>query len=59
MSLFIAGLAYKPAMLDAAKLGILGASVVSAAFGLTALTWIARGRQTHELSALRAEGVVG
>ncbi len=42
MSLFIAGLAYPPAMLDAAKIGILGGSVVSAAAGLSALTWLSR-----------------
>jgi NhaA family Na+:H+ antiporter len=34
MSLFIAGLAYAPAMLDAAKIGILAGSLVSAAAGL-------------------------
>jgi NhaA family Na+:H+ antiporter len=40
MSLFIAGLAYTPAILDAAKVGILGASVVSAAVGLLMLSWL-------------------
>ena len=39
MSLFIAGLAFPPAMLDSAKIGILCGSVVSAALGLLALTW--------------------
>ncbi|NWG45144.1 MAG: Na+/H+ antiporter NhaA [Alphaproteobacteria bacterium] len=42
MSLFIAGLAYTPAMLDAAKLGVLGGSVVSAAIGISALVWLTR-----------------
>lgn len=46
MSLFIAGLAYSPAMLDAAKIGILGASVVSAAAGLSWLGWLSRKKQT-------------
>jgi Na+:H+ antiporter, NhaA family len=37
MSLFIAGLALPPELLDAAKVGILGASAVSAAVGMLAL----------------------
>jgi NhaA family Na+:H+ antiporter len=37
MSLFIAGLALAPDLLDAAKVGILAASAVSAAVGMTAL----------------------
>lgn len=37
MSLFIAGLAYSPATLDAAKLGILGGSTISAVIGLSML----------------------
>jgi NhaA family Na+:H+ antiporter len=37
MSLFIAGLAYSPLMLDAAKIGILAASVASAVGGLLML----------------------
>jgi NhaA family Na+:H+ antiporter len=37
MSLFIAGLAYPPVVLDAAKVGILAASVASAAAGLLML----------------------
>jgi len=37
MSLFIAGLAYAPDMLSAAKIGILSASAVSAAIGLLVL----------------------
>ena len=46
MSLFIAGLAYAPAMLVAAKIGILAASVVSAAAGLLMLFWLTSGKQT-------------
>jgi NhaA family Na+:H+ antiporter len=46
MSLFIAGLAYSPTMLDAAKIGILGGSIVSAAVGLSALGWLSRKKQT-------------
>jgi NhaA family Na+:H+ antiporter len=38
MALFIAELAFSPAHLNAAKLGIFGASVVSGAFGLLVLT---------------------
>lgn len=40
MSLFIAGLAYTPALLDAAKIGILAASVISAGSGLLILVWM-------------------
>jgi NhaA family Na+:H+ antiporter len=40
MSVFIAGLAYAPAMLDAAKLGILTGSTCSAAIGLLILFWM-------------------
>lgn len=46
MALFIAGIAYSPSLLDAAKTGILGASVVSAATGLCALGWLSRKKQT-------------
>jgi NhaA family Na+:H+ antiporter len=43
MALFIAGLAFRGGpLLDAAKLGILAASVVSAAAGLALLAWLAR-----------------
>jgi NhaA family Na+:H+ antiporter len=45
MSLFIAGLAYSPTMLNAAKIGILGGSVVSAGAGLSALVWLSRKKQ--------------
>ena len=37
MSLFIAGLAYPPTMLDTAKIGVLSGSLVSAAAGLVML----------------------
>jgi Na+:H+ antiporter, NhaA family len=40
MSLFIAGLAYAPAMLDSAKLGILTGSSISAAAGIAMLSWL-------------------
>ncbi|MBX6741348.1 MAG: Na+/H+ antiporter NhaA [Acetobacteraceae bacterium] len=43
MALFIAGLAFQGGLLDAAKLGILAASLVSAAAGLALLAWLARG----------------
>lgn len=42
MSLFIAGLAYAPAMLNAAKLGILVGSLCSAAIGILVLVWLTR-----------------
>lgn len=45
MSLFIAGLAYAPAMLNAAKLGILAGSVCSAAVGISALIWLTRSKR--------------
>jgi NhaA family Na+:H+ antiporter len=40
MSLFIADLAFAPAMLDVAKIGILTGSAVSAAVGLMILAWL-------------------
>jgi NhaA family Na+:H+ antiporter len=46
MSLFIAGLAYPPAMLDSAKIGILSASVVSAVSGLLILSWLTSRNRT-------------
>ncbi|MBR0643876.1 Na+/H+ antiporter NhaA [Roseomonas hellenica] len=42
MALFIADLAFQGALLQAAKLGILAASVISAAGGLTLLAWLGR-----------------
>ncbi len=48
MSLFIAGLALEPQALDAARAGVLAASALSAAFGLT-LLWFAPARGTGAL----------
>jgi NhaA family Na+:H+ antiporter len=44
MALFIADLAFDDALIGAAKLGILSASIASAAAGLAALTWATVGR---------------
>jgi NhaA family Na+:H+ antiporter len=44
MSLFIAGRAFDPGLIDSAKLGIFAASLVSAALGLVILTSAARKR---------------
>jgi NhaA family Na+:H+ antiporter len=46
MSLFIAGLAYAPAMLTAAKIGILCGSAVSAVSGFLMLMWLTSRRKT-------------
>jgi Na+:H+ antiporter, NhaA family len=46
MSLFIAGLAYAPAMVNAAKLGILTGSVFSAVAGVTMLVWLTSRQRT-------------
>lgn len=40
MAFFIAELAFEPALLDSVKLGILGASIISAAAGFLALNWL-------------------
>ncbi|WP_081160631.1 Na+/H+ antiporter NhaA [Ensifer aridi] len=40
MALFIAELAFEPQLLNSVKLGVLGASVISATLGLLALTWL-------------------
>lgn len=45
MALFIADLAFDDALIDAAKLGILSASVASAAGGLAVLAWATRVRR--------------
>jgi Na+:H+ antiporter, NhaA family len=51
MSLFIAGLAYAPAMLNAAKIGLLAGSAVSAAAGILMLAWLTtRKRTTRDLA---------
>jgi len=49
MALFIADLAFEAALINPAKLGILSASVVSAAAGLTVLAWSTRGQRELEL----------
>jgi Na+:H+ antiporter, NhaA family len=49
MALFIAGLAFSPAHLNAATLGIFGASIVAGASGLVALMWLtSAGRRSAE-----------
>ncbi len=61
MSLFIAGMAFPPEMLGAAKIGILVGSVVSAAAGLSTLTWLTSGRRTisqRETGSARRSAVV-
>jgi NhaA family Na+:H+ antiporter len=51
MSLFVAELAYEPALLVAAKIGILAASVASAVAGLLMLIWLtSRKRQARGLN---------
>ncbi|MCT8971661.1 Na+/H+ antiporter NhaA [Microbaculum marinisediminis] len=40
MSLFVAELAYSPALIDAGKIGIFTGSVMSAVLGLSMLTWL-------------------
>ena len=40
MAVFIAELAFADALLNSAKLGVLGASIVAAAIGLLALAWL-------------------
>ena len=42
MALFIAHLAFDPSLINAAKLGILSASVVSAVAGIALLVWSSR-----------------
>jgi NhaA family Na+:H+ antiporter len=44
MALFIADLAFDDALINAAKLGILSASVASAAAGLAVLAWSTRAK---------------
>jgi NhaA family Na+:H+ antiporter len=46
MALFIAELAFEPALLNSVKLGVLGASVISATAGFLALFWLtSRGKR--------------
>jgi NhaA family Na+:H+ antiporter len=40
MALFIAELAFEPALLDSVKIGVMAASVISAAAGFSALMWL-------------------
>ena len=48
MALFIANLAFDPSLINAAKLGILSASVVSAVAGIALLVWLSqRGMQSR------------
>jgi NhaA family Na+:H+ antiporter len=48
MALFIANLAFDPNLINAAKLGILSASVVSAVAGIALLVWLSqRGRHSR------------
>lgn len=47
MALFIADLAFDEALINAAKLGILSASVASAAAGLAVLAWATRGKPVN------------
>jgi len=47
MALFIADLAFDDALINAAKLGILSASVASAAAGLAVLAWATRGKPVN------------
>jgi NhaA family Na+:H+ antiporter len=44
MALFIAELAFDPVLLETVKLGVMGASVVSAAVGFVALMWLTSSR---------------
>ena len=50
MALLIAGLAFHDTLLQAAKIGILAASVISAVGGVTLLAWLGRhrSRQAHQ-----------
>jgi NhaA family Na+:H+ antiporter len=48
MSLFIASLAFDSAILPPAKIGILGASIVSGAAGLLTLTWLTSHRRRSD-----------
>ncbi len=44
MALFIAELAFEPALLDSVKLGVMGASVISAVVGFLMLAWLTSSR---------------
>jgi NhaA family Na+:H+ antiporter len=51
MALFIAGLAFGPDMLGAAKVGILGASAVAGTAGLPMLSWLTSIRRSSSETA--------
>lgn len=55
MALFIAELAFEPALLGSAKLGVMGASVFSAAAGFLALTWLTSPRRGNRASPTSAK----
>ncbi|MBW6401391.1 Na+/H+ antiporter NhaA [Roseomonas sp. HJA6] len=55
MALFIAELAFEDALLEAAKLGILVASVISAAGGLSLLAWLGHIGRRRETMASAAD----
>lgn len=52
MALFIANLAFSEEMIDAAKLGILSASVVAATAGVTSLAWLSSGSRQGSAEGL-------
>jgi NhaA family Na+:H+ antiporter len=49
MALFIGELAFDPDLLNSAKLGIFGASLVAGAAGVLALMWLTRSKSSHEV----------
>lgn len=57
MALFIAELAFDAALIAAVKLGILGASIVSAVCGITALTWLASAGRRQSAPKGRTESL--
>jgi NhaA family Na+:H+ antiporter len=60
MSIFVASLAFaEPAMLDAAKLGVLGGSLVAAVAGSAVLLWAGRRRTEGAGSIAPSERKVG
>jgi NhaA family Na+:H+ antiporter len=57
MALFIADLAFRSVLLDSVKLGVMGASIISAATGLLILIWLTRpGKSDVAQTNLHAEG---
>jgi NhaA family Na+:H+ antiporter len=51
MSLYVAGIAYVPAIFNAAKLGILAGSLCSAASGVVMLAWLTSQRRSGSSDA--------